>query len=201
MAASRPRTSPRPRRASVTTSEVLAPSLLVSRIAPRVSAVSGSSPRMLRAVTVLPLPLSPTMASTSPACTCSVTPVTASTVPASVAKEICRSLMSTTVLIARLPARSAPRSLALPAMLARASASRRSQPEPSGLLVAGDHGAARLDDTGRRRTVAGPPAAAQPRVGEVVEALADQGQAEHGEHDRDAREDRRPPNAAGHVGQ
>ena len=39
----------------------------------------------------------------------------------------------------------------------------------------------------------------QARVGEVVEALADEGDAEHEQHDRDAGEDRRPPDAAGDV--
>src|SRR3954469_6922039 len=154
IAASRPRTSPSRAPVSVTTSCVLPPSLLVNSTAPRVVAVSGSRPRMLRAVTVLPLPLSPTIASTWPASTDRLTPLTASTVPASVAKLTDRLSMSTTSVIARLRPRSAPRSTAsvasavapllgrwrslrcslpvgsrhLPAMLARPSPSRCSSP-------------------------------------------------------------------------
>src|SRR4051794_25974558 len=207
IAASRPRTSRICLPDNWTTSCALVPSLRDRTTAPRVVAVSGSSPRMLRAVTVLPLPLSPTMASTSPGSTERLTSRTASTVPASVANEIARLSMSTT-LIARLRPRSAPRSLALPAMLARASFSRRSLPasqrlEPPQATGRGQR-AARHDGHLRqalRLALHRPPAGPQPRVGEVVEALADQGQPEHGQHDRRAGEHRRPPDAAGDVGE
>src|SRR3954471_23227505 len=237
IAASRPRTSPSRAPLRVMTSCVLPPSLLVSRTAPRVVAVSGSRPRMVRAVTVLPLPLSPTIASTSPAPTDRLTPLTASTVPASVAKLTDRLSMSTTSVIARLRPRSAPRSTAsvasavapllprwrslrcslpvgsrhLPAMLARASLSRPSsdpvpfsgafQPrQPGGAgsqRPAGHHGHVRRV----RGNVGRPAAGAQPRIGQVVEALPDQGQAEHDEHDREAGEQCGPPDAAGDVRQ
>src|SRR4051812_2221658 len=216
MAASRPRTSPRRAPVRVTTSCVLPPSLLVSRTAPFVVAVSGSRPRMLRAVTVLPLPLSPTIASTSPGPTDRLTPLTAATVPASVAKLTDRLSMSTrsvvvrmASLIARLRPRSAPRSPALPAMLAHASLSRQSpRPLPfSRALEPGEPAGPpaqrparhhrHVDRVGRR--VAAPTARAQPGVGEVVEALADQSQSEHDQRDGEARPQRRPPDAAGDV--
>src|SRR3954452_19682388 len=190
MAASRPRTSPSRAPVRVTTSCVLPPSLLVSSTAPRVVAVSGSRPRMLRAVTVLPLPLSPTIARTWPASTDRLTSLTAATVPASVAKLTDRLSMSTTSVIARLRPRSAPRSLALPAMLARASLSRRSprplpfsrpfepgQPGRCGQRPAGHDG-----DVGRIGGVAAPAPGTQPRIGEVIEALADQGQPQDDQH-------------------
>src|SRR4051812_34677513 len=211
IAASRPRMSPSRAPVRVTTSCVLPPSLLVSSTAPRVVAVSGSRPRMLRAVTVLPLPLSPTIASTWPASTDRLTPLTAATVPASVAKLTDRLSMSTTSVIARLRPRSAPRSLALPAMLAQASLSRPSsdpvslsraleprQPGGAGSQrPAGHHGHVRRVRGNVRR----PAASAQPRVGQVVEALADQRQAEYDEHDRQAGEQCGPPDAAGDVRQ
>ncbi len=53
------------------------PALFDRITAPRVVAVSGSSPRMVFAVTVLPLPDSPTIASTSPRATDSETSSTA----------------------------------------------------------------------------------------------------------------------------
>ena len=76
------------------------PALFDRITAPRVVAVSGSSPRMVLAVTVLPLPDSPTIASTSPRSTDSETSSTAFTAPASVANETPSPLMSTTVLTA-----------------------------------------------------------------------------------------------------
>ena len=67
-----------------------------SRItAPRVVAVSGRSPRIDRAVTVLPLPDSPTIASTSPGRTSSETSRTACTSPPSIEKVTSRSRIST----------------------------------------------------------------------------------------------------------
>src|SRR3954471_18966232 len=212
IAASRPRTSPSWRRESVTTSCSSAPSLLVSSTAPRVVAVSGSRPRMLRAVTVLPLPLSPTIARTWPASTDRLTSLTAATVPASVAKLNDRLSMSTTSVIARLPPRSAPRSLALPAMISRASLSRESSRPLSfaGSFQARQPAQARAERAARhhghvgrvghlvgRRAPAGP----QPGVGEVVEALADQRQPEHDPGDGQARPQRGPPDATRDVGQ
>ena len=76
------------------------PALFDRITAPRVVAVSGSSPRMVLAVTVLPLPDSPTIASTSPRSTDNETSSTAFTAPASVANETPSPLMSTTVLTA-----------------------------------------------------------------------------------------------------
>ena len=76
------------------------PSRFDEDTAPCVVAVSGSRPRIVFAVTVLPLPDSPTMASTSPRSTESETSSTAFTAPASVENETPRFLMSTTVLIA-----------------------------------------------------------------------------------------------------
>src|SRR5665647_2079750 len=106
MAASRPRTACSCAPDKVTTSPALVPSLLVRITAPRVVAVSGSSRRIVLAVTVFPLPLSPTIASTSPAPTVRLTPSTAITAPASVAKETPRPRMSRTV--TGPPARSVP---------------------------------------------------------------------------------------------
>ena len=65
-------------------------------IAPVVTAVSGRRPMIDFAVTVLPLPLSPTMASTSPESTDRLTPSTATTEPPSVANVMSRLLISTT---------------------------------------------------------------------------------------------------------
>ena len=58
--------------------------------APRAVAVSGRRPRIDRAVTVLPLPDSPTIASTSPGRTSSDTSRTACTSPPSVEKVMSR---------------------------------------------------------------------------------------------------------------
>src|SRR4051794_38443351 len=148
---------------------------------------------MLRAVTVLPLPLSPTIARTWPASTDRLTFLTAATAPASVAKLTDRLSMSTTSFIARLPPRSAPRSLSPAsgrcpqpaAMLARASVSRRSsRPLPfAGAFQPGQPTEARAERAARHHRHVGrvghlvgrrPPAGSQPGVGEVVEALADQ---------------------------
>jgi hypothetical protein len=89
MAAFVPRIERRPFLSSPTTS-------VPSRTTvPSVRADSGSSPRMVRAVTVFPLPDSPTIASTSARRTSRVTPRTACTSPPSVANETLRSSIST----------------------------------------------------------------------------------------------------------
>ena len=69
----------------------------VRSTAPEATAVSGSRPRIVLAVTVLPDPDSPTIASTSPDRTVRLTPCTALTSPPSVAKVTSRFLMSTAV--------------------------------------------------------------------------------------------------------
>jgi hypothetical protein len=67
--------------------------------APLVVAVDGRSPRIVFAVTVLPLPDSPTIASTSPRSTDSVTSSTALTGPASVANDTPSPSMRTSALM------------------------------------------------------------------------------------------------------
>ena len=63
---------------------------------PEAVALAGSRPRMDLAVTVFPLPDSPTTARTSPGATWRLTPSTALTDPRSLANETSRSRMSTT---------------------------------------------------------------------------------------------------------
>ena len=141
--------------------------------APRVVAVSGSSPRIVRAVTVLPLPDSPTMASTSPARTSSETSLDGDDV-SGVGREGDIEVADVDREFLRTP------SLHLPDL------------ETGGRLRRGHR-------IRRRRARAGATPSPQARVGEVVEALADERDAQHDEHDREPGEDRGPPDAARHV--
>ena len=79
-----------PRMARSCSAETLSTFLPEMTTAPDRCAVSGSRPRMDRAVTVLPDPDSPTMASTSPGETDSETSLTACTSPPSVEKVTSR---------------------------------------------------------------------------------------------------------------
>ncbi len=80
----------RPRMARSSSAETLSTFCPEMTMAPERCAVSGSSPRMDRAVTVLPDPDSPTIASTSPGETLSDTSLTAWTSPPSVEKVTSR---------------------------------------------------------------------------------------------------------------
>ena len=116
-----------------------------------------------------------------------LTPATALTAPASLANETSRSRMSTTP-GPRLDARS---SVLFGRSAVFAAGVCPQAPASSGAARddrRGGHGAGRRAD---------PAPAPQPRVGQVVEALADQRDAEHDEHDRQARGDAGPPDAAG----
>ncbi len=100
MATSVPRTSRSSRLLRVTMSDSVLPSLLRSTTAPDAVAVSGRRPRIVFAVTVLPEPDSPTIASTSPGATRRLTSSTAFTAPASVANVTDKLSMVTTSLMA-----------------------------------------------------------------------------------------------------
>ena len=118
----------------------------------------------MRAVTVLPLPDSPTIASTSPRRDLERHVATACTSPPSVANDDVEVADVDTVLIAALD---------------------RAHQLTSPMSSACDR-LARGHRVGRRlRLPAAATARAQPRVGEVVEALADERDAEHREHDRE----------------
>ncbi len=98
-----PTSRPRARRSSSaemeSTSTAPAPVRSLRSTAPSVTAVSGRRPRIVRAVTDLPDPDSPTMARISPGDTVRDTPSTARTSPPSVAKVTPRSRIETTSLM------------------------------------------------------------------------------------------------------
>src|SRR4051812_23226055 len=86
-------------------------------------------PSSVIAVTDLPEPDSPTIATISPRSISNETPSTARTVPSSVAKETCRSLTSSRLIESPHWGESPPGRL-LPATRARSASRRRSQADP-----------------------------------------------------------------------